>query len=191
MSELKRFPPRRRRSGTTDYRKRYRMVRSGRPRLVVRRTGTHFIVQLVEPKAGGDRTILTVNSGVLRRYGWKAGLKNTPAAYLTGYLAGALARSKGYSEAIADIGMRTPSKGARVFAVMKGAIDAGLSIPTSEDVLPDESRIRGEVLSEYVSSLGEQGVERFSASDLEVLRDLPSHFEEVLRRIKAELPTGR
>ncbi|MCS7094721.1 MAG: 50S ribosomal protein L18 [Thaumarchaeota archaeon] len=190
MSELKRFPPRRRRLGMTDYRRRYRMIKSRKPRLVVRRTNRHFIVQLVEPKVGGDKTVLTVNSKALKRYGWRAGLKNTPAAYLTGYLAGALARSKGYSEAVADIGMRTPSKGARVFAAVKGAIDAGLSIPMSEDVLPDESRTRGEVLSEHVNSLGDQGASMFSASDLEALRDLPSHFEEVLRRIRSS-PLGQ
>jgi large subunit ribosomal protein L18 len=81
--------------------------------------------------------------------------------------------------------MRTPSKGARVFAAIKGAIDAGLRIPASEEIFPDEARIRGEVIAEYVRSLGEEAKERFSASDVELLKDLPSHFEEVLERIRS------
>ncbi|MCX8202816.1 MAG: 50S ribosomal protein L18 [Nitrososphaeria archaeon] len=190
MSELKRRPPRRRREGITDYRARYRMVKSTRPRLVVRRTNRHVIVQLVQSRAGGDLTVFTVNSASLRKFGWKAGLKNTPAAYLTGYLAGLIAKSKGFSEAIADIGMRTPSKGARVFAVVKGAIDAGLSIPASEEVFPDDSRVRGEVIAEHVESLGAEAAKRFSASDLETLRNLPEHFEEVLDRIRGSVRAG-
>jgi large subunit ribosomal protein L18 len=185
MAVLKRMPPRRRREGVTDYRARLKLVKSGKPRLVVRRTNRYVIVQLVESKAGGDRTVLTVTSKVLARYGWRAGTKNTPAAYLTGYLAGKLAVAKGYTEAIADIGMRTPSKGARVFAAIKGAIDAGLRIPASEEIFPDEARIRGEVIAEYVRSLGDEARERFSASDVELLKDLPSHFEEVLERIRS------
>jgi large subunit ribosomal protein L18 len=185
MAVLKRIPPRRRREGVTDYRARLKLVKSGKPRLVVRRTNRYVIVQLVESKAGGDRTVLTVTSKALARYGWRAGTKNTPSAYLTGYLAGRLAVAKGYTEAIADIGMRTPSKGARVFAAIKGAIDAGLRIPASEEIFPDEARIRGEVIAEYVRSLGDEARERFSASDVELLKDLPSHFEEVLERIRS------
>jgi large subunit ribosomal protein L18 len=33
--------------------------------------------------------------------------------------------------------------------------------------------------------LGEEARERFSASDVELLKDLPSHFEEVLERIRS------
>ncbi len=184
MAVLKRIPPGRRREGITDYRARLKLIKSGKARLVVRRTNRYVIVQLVEPRSGGDRTVLTVTSRALARYGWRAGTKNTPAAYLTGYLAGKLAVERGYTEAIADIGMRTPSKGARVFAAIKGAIDAGLRVPASEEIFPDEERIRGEVIADYLRSLGDEAGERFSASDPELLKDLPSHFEEVLERIR-------
>ena len=53
MAVLKRMPHRRRREGVTDYRKRLKLVKSGKLRLVVRRTNRYVIVQLVESKAGG------------------------------------------------------------------------------------------------------------------------------------------
>jgi len=61
-----------------------------------------------------------------------------------------IAHIRGIKEAILDIGRHAATKGARVFAVLKGAVDAGLEIPHSDDRIPDESRIRGEHISEHV-----------------------------------------
>lgn len=43
----------------TDYVKRYKLLQSGRPRLVIRRTNRQIIMQLVEYCLAGDRIINT------------------------------------------------------------------------------------------------------------------------------------
>ena len=143
---------RRRREGKTDFRTRINLLRSGRPRAVVRKSHRNIIVQLVEFDPSGDRVIATAEAFDLRKHGWKGSTSNTPAAYLTGYLAGKKALSAGVESAVLDIGLSTPTKGGRVFATLKGMVDAGLDIPYSEDVVPPEERIRGEHIGEDVKS---------------------------------------
>ncbi len=194
MSILKRMPPRRRRQGLTDYRKRYKLVKSGLPRLVVRRTNRYIIVQVVKSKAGGDETLLTVTSKKLAEYGWKAGFKNIPAAYLTGLLAGVLAGKKGVGKAVADIGLHSPVPGSRVFAAIKGFRDAGVEVPAGEGVLPDDERLRGEHIKRYYEMLrgGGEAVDtpQFSRVPGEIYMNLDKHFEEVRERILGEADGG-
>ena len=137
-------PFRRRREGKTDYYARTRLVVSESPRLVVRKTNRHIIVQMVVAEPVGDRVLVTATSGELPEYGYTGGLSNTPAAYLTGMLCGVRAGEAGYESAVLDIGLHRATKGARVFAALRGAVDAGLDIAHTEDILPDESRINGE-----------------------------------------------
>ena len=188
MSLLKRMPPRRRREGLTDYRQRLKLVKSGLPRLVVRKTNRYIIVQVIKPKLGGDETILTVTSKKLREYGWKASLKNTPAAYLTGLLAGLIVKDK-VKRAILDIGLQRPSKGARVFAAALGFRDAGVEIPLGEEKLPSEDRIKGKHIAEYYQMLrrSENPTIQFSRMDEMIYTNLEAHFEEVKNKILEEL----
>ena len=188
MSLLKRMPPRRRREGLTDYRQRLKLVKSGLPRLVVRKTNRYIIVQVIKPKLGGDETILTVTSKKLREYGWKASLKNTPAAYLTGLLAGLMVKDK-VEKAILDIGLQRPSKGARVFAAALGFRDAGVEIPLGEEKLPSEDRIKGKHIAEYYQMLrrSENPTIQFSRMDEMIYTNLEAHFEEVKNKILGEL----
>ncbi|MEB3862267.1 MAG: 50S ribosomal protein L18 [Desulfurococcales archaeon] len=188
-----RVPLRRRREGKTDYRKRFKLVISGKPRLVVRITNEYVTVQVVEARIEGDRVIAAAHSRELaKHYGWLGDGNNTSAAYLTGLLAGYRARLKGVEEAVLDIGLHTPVKGARVFAALKGALDAGLSIPHSEEILPGDERIRGEHIAEYASKLKEEDEEAYKRQFSRYLarglspEDLPSHFDEVASRIKGE-----
>jgi len=147
---------RRRREGKTDYRKRLAYLKSGKPRAVVRKTLRYIIVQIVEYHEDGDRILVGVTSKHLEKYGWKGSFKNTPAAYLTGYLAGKKALEKGIKEAILDIGLQSPVKGSRVFAALKGMVDAGLDIPHGEGIFPGEERIRGEHISEDMANMFEE-----------------------------------
>ncbi len=188
MSMLKRLPPRRRREGLTDYRKRLKLVKSGLPRLVIRKTNRYVIVQVIKSKMGGDETLITVTSKKLAEYGWRASFKNTPAAYLTGLLAGMLAKKKGVEKAIVDIGLHRAVKGSKVFAAVKGFIDAGLEVPAGEEIFPDEDRIKGIPIKEYYKSLKESGVEtiQFSKSDEQVYMNLDDHFSQVKERILKE-----
>ena len=155
---------RRRRQLKTDYRKRIALLKSGKPRLVVRRYNNTIIVQLVEFNKHGDRSAFTVSSKKLRNYGWEGHGGNIPAAYLTGYLAGKMAMKKGYNEAVLDIGISRSTKSNAIFAAAKGAVDAGLSMPFSHDV--DESRIKGE------------HIKAFSG------KDIPAMFEKVKENIE-------
>lgn len=155
-----RRPPLRRRRGVTLYRKRLKLVRSSLPRFVVRKTNRHVLVQVIQSKAGGDTTIVTANSKELTKYGWTKSRKNMPAAYLTGFLAGRLAIKKGVKEAVPDIGLNVATKGARVLVAVQGAIDSGLGAKLDKSVLPEESRIRGKNIDDFLTTMSkdrEQG----------------------------------
>lgn len=177
-------PRRRRREGKTNYYKRYRMVLSGKPRFVVRKTLNYIWVQVVEHHPIGDKVITAAHSRELvEKYGWKGGTANTPAAYLTGLLAALRALKKGVAYAVPDIGLHEPIKGALVFAAIKAANDAGFEVPMGEGVAPSEERIRGEHIAAYAKALKEEGrLEKSFSKYLEKGLDpesLPAHFEEV------------
>lgn len=149
-----RVPFRRRREGKTEYQLRKGLVLSRLPRLVVRGTLRHTIVQVVEAKAKGDETIASAQSRELTKtYGWRGSCGNIPAAYLTGLLCGYRAAAKGIKRAVLDTGLQSPSRGARVFAALKGVVDAGVAVPHDEGVLPDESRVQGQHIVEYANRL--------------------------------------
>ena len=186
-------PFRRRREGKTDYRQRKKLIISKLPRLVVRKTGRNIITQLVRATVIGDIVIVSAHSQELRKkYGWLGSLNNLPTAYLTGLLCGLRAAAKGVEKAILDIGLHTPSKGARVFAAMKGFVDAGVEVPHDESILPDESRIRGEHIAKYAEMLSTENPEKYSRHFSEYLarnlppQKLPEHFEEIKEKILAE-----
>jgi len=166
-------PYRRRREGKTDYKARKALVLSGKPRLVIRGTLKNMTVQVVMAKPEGDEVLVSAHSRELGKYEWKGSNGNLPAAYLTGLLCGFRAKAKEVPEAISDIGLHSPSKGARVFAALKGVLDAGLNVPHSDEKLPDEKRIKGEHIVKYAKDL---------ASDPETYQ---SRFSKYL---KQELP---
>ncbi|MEM3149199.1 MAG: 50S ribosomal protein L18 [Candidatus Jordarchaeales archaeon] len=177
---------RRRREGRTDYRLRRKLVISGIPRLVVRRSRNNFSVQLIESMFGGDKTLVSAHSKeLIKKYGWKGHCGNVPTAYLTGFLLALKAKRAGLERAILDIGLHPPVKGSRVFAALKGALDGGMDIPHGEEVLPNEERIRGEHIAEYAKQLLERSPElyakRFSSQIKRGVRpeELPKHFDKV------------
>jgi large subunit ribosomal protein L18 len=176
-------PLRRRREGKTNYRKRLKLLLSKKPRLVVRITNNLVIAQIVMYHPDGDRVIVGVDSRKLREFGWKGDLNNTPAAYLTGILIAKESLKKGVEEAVLDIGLHSPVRGSRVFAVLRGAVEGGLHVPHSEEVLPDDSRIRGEHIAEYY----EMHPEKFSDYERRGLKpsDLPAHVDEMKEKIMA------
>jgi large subunit ribosomal protein L18 len=134
---------RRRREGRTDYRQRLTLLRSGKVRAVVRKSLSGTMVQLVEYSEAGDMVLAQASYNDLRKLGWEHSLKDTTASYLVGLLAGVRAKKADIGEAILDIGLQEPKKGSRVFAALKGLIDAGLEIPHGEEVIPSDDRIEG------------------------------------------------
>jgi len=189
-------PFRRRREGKTDYKARKALVLSGKPRLVARGTLKNMIAQIIVAKPYGDEVTVSAHTRELtRKYGWKAPRGNIPAAYLTGLLCGLKAKTKGVKEAVLDIGLHSPTKGARVFAVLKGALDAGLNIPHSEGKLPEENRIEGKHIAEYAKNLASNQEEyqlRFSKYLEQKLspENLPKHFEKVKKTILSAFKGG-
>jgi large subunit ribosomal protein L18 len=136
------MPFRRRIEQKTNYKKRIALIKSGKPRLVVRGTNNNFIAEFIEYNPKGDTVICFTHSNELKKYGWKTHKGNLPSAYLTGFLCGKKAIKK-IKEANLDIGLTTPVHGSRVFAALKGAIDAGIKINADEKVFPKEERIKG------------------------------------------------
>merc|ERR1719513_276029 len=153
----------RRRQGKTNYHKRRKMLRrdkckyeTPKYRMVVRKTNTKIIAQIIYATLTGDRVVSHADSGELPRYGVKLGHTNYPAAYCTGLL---LARRilkdfdldkkyEGTTEvtgewqenvpeddddpnpltAYLDVGLARTSTGNNVFGVLKGAVDGGLNV---------------------------------------------------------------
>ena len=172
-------PMRRRREARTDYHQRLRLLKSGKPRLVARKSNDHTRAQLIVADSGGDTTVTSAVSGELEEFGWEAPTGNLPAAYLTGYLAGKRAVEAGLEEAVLDIGLNTATPGNKVFAVQEGAIDAGLEVPHNEAVFADWQRTRGTHIAEYAESLdGDLYSGEFDAAEL------PAHFDEVRERLE-------
>ncbi|KAA0013941.1 MAG: 50S ribosomal protein L18 [Thermoplasmata archaeon] len=147
---------RRRREGKTNYRKRFALLKSGKPRVIVRKSNKNIRVQFSLYEMNGDKIVASAIGNDLKKYGWNYSFSNTPAAYLTGMLAGKRALKRGIEEGILDIGLHTPSKGANVFAALKGVVDAGVSIPYGEEILPSEDRLYGKHISEEISEKVEE-----------------------------------
>lgn len=164
------MPFKRRRLGKTDYEKRLKLLFSKKPRLVVRRSLKYIKVQIIDFDTKGDKTLASASSQELKKLNWKFNSDNLPSAYLTGVLIGKKSLEKGIKEAILDIGLYSSPKGSRVFAVAKGAIDAGLKVPCGEEIFPSEERISGQHIAEYK----------------EKFKDLPKEFERIKQKILEE-----
>lgn len=143
-----RVPFRRRREGRTDYRARLGLLKSNKTRMVVRRTNGNVIVQFADWDGEGDRVLASATARELAKQGWKHSPKSTPAAYLAGYLAGQRARKAGVENAVLDIGRHAPVRGSKVFAALKGALDAGVEMPHGDDKFPSEERLNGAFLGQ-------------------------------------------
>ena len=189
-------PYRRRREGKTDYAARKALVLSGKPRIVIRGSVKNMTAQIIVAKPEGDIVLVSAHSRELpEKYGWKGPGTNLTAAYLVGFLCGSRAKAQGTAEAIADIGLHSPSKGARVFAALKGAADGGVNVPHSKEKLPSDDRIKGEHIGKYAKSLASEPEEyelRFSKYVERKLNpeDVPANFAETKKNIAAEFAGG-
>jgi len=133
-------------------------------RLVVRLTNRDVVCQIAYAKLTGDSILAAAYSHELPRYGLPVGLTNYAACYATGLLLGRRLLKKLNLDthyegketadgelftveesadgprpfrALLDVGLARTSTGARIFAALKGALDAGVNVPHSE------SRFRG------------------------------------------------
>jgi large subunit ribosomal protein L18 len=179
---------RRRREGKTDYQARKALVISGKPRLVTRASLKNVTVQITVAKPHGDEILASANSReLIKNYGWKAPTGNVPAAYLTGLLCGLKAKTKGVEQAILDIGLLSPTKGSKIFAILSGVLDAGVDVPHSEEKIVKE-RMKGEHIAKYAKSLG-SGSEEYTAkfSKYTAQNVAPEKISEHFNKVKAEI----
>ena len=142
----------RKRAKATDYRKRLKLLSSGKERLIIRKTSSHIIVQVASFDEKGDSIRASASSSQLSKYGWALGKKSIPAAYLTGLLAGKLALSKNLKNAIVDAGTQKPASSGKIYAALKGAMDAGLKVQASKELFPSEERLKGAHIANYIKS---------------------------------------
>ncbi|PSH01681.1 MAG: 50S ribosomal protein L18 [Nanohaloarchaea archaeon SW_10_44_10] len=159
-------PFRRRREQKTDYKQRRNLLKSGKPRAVVRLSNNHTRVHIAHYNRDGDKNTAQTVSKELEDHGWEYHTGNLPATYLTGYLAGMKAD---VDEAVLDLGIKETKKGGKMFAALQGLKDAGIEIPAGEEVIPEESRLRGEHIKEMTG------------------KDVPENFETVKENIEGEL----
>lgn len=182
---------RRRREGKTDYQARKALVTSRKPRLVTRGSLKNIEAQIIVAKPHGDVVIVSANSReLIKSYGWKAPTGNIPAAYLTGLLVGLKAKAAGITEAILDLGLVSPTKGSRTFAVLGGVVDAGVEVPHSEEKIVKE-RMKGEHIAKYAKNLG-SGSEEYTAKFSQYTANgvAPEKIAEHFAKVKADIMAG-
>jgi large subunit ribosomal protein L18 len=181
---------RRRREQKTDYQSRRILATSDQPRFVVRASNNGILAQVVKAEIIGDKVLTqVVSKELISKYGWQASGKSIPAGYLLGLIAGHKAIKEGVKTAYLDLGLKRPTKGSKIFAVVKGAIDAGLNIPCDSDVIPSPERINGGDIAKYAKVIGPEGYEKyFSVYLRKGLRPetLPDHFEETKKKIQED-----
>ncbi len=174
-------PFRRKREGRTNYKKRLLLLKSRKPRLVVRRSNRYVLAQVVLFDNKGDKVVVSFDSKKLKDLGWNYSFNSVPASYLTGLMIGKLALKKGVNEAILDIGLQEKTVGNRIFSLVKGAVDAGLNIPVDPEILPSEDRVLGKHIVEYYKMLKDNGSNHFSKyKDVE---NIPKLVEQIKDKI--------
>lgn len=179
-------PLRRKREGLTNYKKRMAYLKSGFTRLVIRTTNQNVVVQLVNYGVEGDVVLATVDSKSLKAHGWKFDGGNMPTAYLCGLLIGKT-KAKGISkQVIIDFGLQRAVSGTRLYAVVKGAKDAGLNIDIADDHLPTDDRVSGKHIEEFAKSMSKEAyAKQYSKLSKEGIKpeSITSEFETVKDKI--------
>jgi large subunit ribosomal protein L18 len=143
----------RRRANKTDYNARLKLLKSGKKRIVVRKTNKYVIVQLIESNEAKDKVLIGISSKDLLEHGWdkknEGSLKSVPACYLAGLLLGAK-MDKSKEIPVIDLGMIRNVKKGRIYAVINGLVDAGVKIKHKKETFPDERRLKGEHLKNKI-----------------------------------------
>lgn len=186
-------------------------------RFVVRITNKTVISQVAFSTIQGDHVICSAYSSELPRYGVKVGLGNYAACYATGLLCARRLLTKcgmadkyvGLAEAtgaqfqltaaadrkpfgcILDIGIARTTTGARIFGILKGAVDGGLDIPHTPKRFPGYSasekfdatkhraRILGQHVADYYKSVVTAGGESQEFSKYRALEIKPAAIPDL------------
>jgi large subunit ribosomal protein L18 len=170
----------------TNYHKRASLLLSKKKFITIKVTNQNILTQVLEPSITGDKVITSVHSTNLQKLGWKGSLNSLPACYLTGLLLGKKAVFKGIDNAVLYTGKDSFTE--RISACLKGIIDGGVEIPSSEESFPSTERICGEHISNYASAL-KSDVETYNKRFSSLIKNglnpenYKSHFEEFKEKI--------
>ena len=151
---------RRRLEKTTDYKARLALLKSKKPRLVVRKSNRYINAQIVESNLAQDKIISSVSSKDLLEKGWpkenSGSLKSLSAAYLTGFMLGKKLKGK-LGEVVLDLGLQRNVQGSRIYSLVKGTVDSGIAVIHDKKALPTEERINSnEKLKKIFSKVKEK-----------------------------------
>jgi ribosomal protein L18 len=162
--------------GNRNYRKRLVLLKAGLPRLVIRKTGSRIIGQIVQYDVNGDKTLASVSGTELKKFGWTFSGKNIPAAYLLGLL---LSRKTKVKEVVVDKGMRTFHAGSFINFFVRGIQDGGVNAHFDKMQLSDD-RMFGNHISEY---FGKAKGNQFSKLG-EKVKNIKEEFQSAIDKIK-------
>lgn len=188
---------RRKREGRTDYHLRLGLLKSGKPRLVVRKSGKNITCQIVVYENAGDKVMVSSDSKELAKLGWKFHGGNLPSAYLTGMLCAKRAAEKGVGEAIFDLGLYRSTPGNRLYSALKGAVEGGLDVPHSEEILPKDDRVSGVHIQLYAAKLKKEDHAKYSRLFSAYLKEhldpenIAKAFEEMKAKISSMGPSPK
>ena len=100
------------------------------------------------------------------------------------------AKAAGITETILDLGLVSPTKGSRTFAVLSGVVDAGVEVPHSEEKIVKE-RMKGEHIAKYAKNLG-SGSEEYTAKFSQYTANgvAPEKIAEHFAKVKADIIAG-
>jgi len=180
---------RRQREGKTNYPKRLNLLKSHKTRVIIRRSNKSFTVQFIEFHEKGDKIISHTTSSKLAKKGWKYNPGSLPSAYLIGVIAGKQALSKGIKEAIMDAGLHSSTKGSSIYAVLKGIIDSGVSVPFDKEIIPKDERLKGEHIKLYAEKLSKDDAELYKLLFSGTLKNglKPENIVDDFEKMKKEL----
>ena len=198
----------------------------------MRFTNRFVICQIIRAEIIGDKVITHATSEELPRYGLKVGLKNYAAAYCTGLLCARRTLQKmGLDEtyegvgdevdgevfnqeadgdmrpftANLDVGIKSTTTGAGVFAALMGAVDGGLNVPHSEkrfvgydreekkyNAEDMKDRIFGEHVAEYMRYLMEEDADKYKTHFSKFIEEEveADNLEDLYTSVHEAIPRG-
>ena len=92
---------------------------------------------------------------------------------------GKKAQEKKIKEALLDLGLQTSSKGGRIYALVKGAADAGLDLGMDKEIFPSEERINGS----HIAAYAEKAVGNQLAKTKNNVKDVSKQVDAIKKKI--------
>lgn len=178
---------RRRREKKTDYRQRLALLKSKKTRMIIRRSLKGVRIQFTNSGPSGDVVVVERTSKNLSELGWSCHSANLPASYLTGFLAGAEALSKGVKDAIVDIGLQNSARSSGLYCAAAGARDAGVAVNIGEEAIPPKDRISGKHIADYAAKIKNSPAYQRQFSSYLKKGINPEKINEIFSHVKTEI----